>query len=352
VTAATAFALLAYPLWLHFFGPQRYSGTGFDHRIHAEDAAAYGAFPARSLAGVTGLDTRLAPNPTEENSFFGLPLLILAVALTVVLWRRVDPGRRATLCATVLTGAVFAVLSLGPRLKWRGDITDIPLPYDLLGRLPVFDAALPARLALVVTPVIGLLLAWSVAWAASLTRGRPGRAWLTAYAVALLPLVPVPLITDEREPIPEFITSGRWREYVSDGGVLAPVPPTSDLLPDGQRWQAYALAARHGEFAIPAGFFLGPGGPDGRGQIGPVPRPTAELLAGVARSGDVPPVTAADRAAALADLRYWRAEAVVLPDRVHGAKWPVHVGAVRQVTTALLGPPERVDDVWLWRPPG
>ena len=55
------------------------------------------------------------------------------------------------------------MLSLGPRLKWFGDITDIPLPYALLGRLPVFDAALPARLALVVTPVVGLLLAWTIA---------------------------------------------------------------------------------------------------------------------------------------------------------------------------------------------
>ena len=90
-------SLLAYPLWLHFFGPQRFHGTGFDPRVHAEDIAAFGAFPQRSLAGVAGLDTDLAPNPTEENSFFGLPLLVLAVACFVLLWRRADPRRRATL---------------------------------------------------------------------------------------------------------------------------------------------------------------------------------------------------------------------------------------------------------------
>jgi hypothetical protein len=356
VAAGTALVLLAYPMWLHFFGPQRYAGTGFDHRIHAEDAAAYGAFPDRSLAGAAGLDTSLAPNPTEENSFFGLPLLLLAVACAALLWRRSragdDPVSRATLRAVLVVGGVFAVLSLGPRLKWFGEITEVPLPYAILGRVPVFDAALPARLALVVTPVVGLLLAWTLA----LSRGGFGRvgrvAWPAAVAVALLPLVPIPLITDEREPVPDFITSGRWREYVSDGGVLAPVPPTSDLLPDGQRWQAHALAARQGEFAIPAGFFLGPGGPDGRGRIGPVPRPTADLLAEVARTGVVPPITESDRAAARADLAYWRAEVVVLPDRVHGAKWPVHVAAVRRATTDLLGPPRRVDDVWLWIPPG
>jgi hypothetical protein len=361
VTAGTALALLAYPLWLHFFGPQRYHGTGFDHRIHAEDVAAYGAYPARSLAGAAGLDTSLAPNPTEENSFFGLPLLVLAIACAVLLWRRAGrdgPVGRAILRAVLVTGGLFALLSFGPRVKWLGEITAIPLPYEILGRLPVFDAALPARLALVVTPVVGLLLAWTLT--AVLARAPVGAAetdrrwraaWVAAFAVALLPLTPIPLITDEREPVPDFITSGRWREYVSDGGVLAPVPPTSDLLPDGQRWQAYALAARHGEFAIPAGFFLGPGGPAGRGRIGPIPRPTADLLATVAKSGIVPVITDADRAAARDDLRYWRAEAVVLPDRVHGAKWPVHVAAVREATSALLGPPRRVDDVWLWLPP-
>jgi hypothetical protein len=133
--------------------------------------------------------------------------------------------------------------------------------------------------------------------------------------------------------------------------VLAPVPPTSDLLPDGQRWQAYALANRQGEFAIPAGFFLGPGGPDGRGRIGPVPRPTAALLAEVAQTGVVPIITDANRAQAREDLRYWRAQVVVLADRIDGAKWPVHRDAVLAATTELLGPGEHITDVTLWRIP-
>ncbi|MEH1127521.1 DUF2079 domain-containing protein [Micromonospora sp. CPCC 206061] len=345
VTAGVAFALLSYPLWLHFFGPQRFHGTGFDPRVHAEDLAAYGAFPDRSLAGIAGLRTSLAPNPTEENSFFGVPLLVLTVMCFVLLWRTA-PARRATLRALAVTAGVFAVLSLGPQLKVFGEITEILLPYKVVGSLPIFNAALPARLALVVAPVIGVLLAYAVD-----ALPRPSRLWPAAFAVALLPLVPIPLTTVEYEPVPRFITSGAWREYVSEGGVIAPVPPTSDVLPDGQRWQAYALTHGQGEFAIPAGFFLGPGGPDGKGRIGPVPRPSAELLFEVARTGVVPPITDADRAAARDDLRYWDAEVVVLADRVHGAKWPAHPEALLRATTELLGPPERVDDVWLWRAP-
>jgi hypothetical protein len=353
VTAVVAGVLLSYPLWLHFLGPQRFHGTGFDPRIHAEDIAAFGAFPERSLAGLAGLDSSLAPNPTEENSFFGLPLLILTIACLVMLWRSADAGRRATLRALAITAAVFTVLSFGPRIKWFGRITDIPLPYALLDHAPVFNAALPARLALVVTPLIGILLALAVdclRTASPLPRGLRV-AWTAGFAAALVPLLPTTLLTIEREPVPAFITSGAWREHVSPGGVLAPVPFTLDVLPDGQRWQAYAFAHRQGEFAIPSGFFLGPGGPGGRGRIGPVPRATDALLFAVAESGVVPPITDADRATARADLRHWNAEVVVLADRVHGAKFPVHHDALLRATTDLLGPPQRVRDVWLWRLP-
>ena len=117
VTAVVAGVLLSYPLWLHFAGPQRFHGTGFDPVIHSEDIAAFVAFPRRSLAGEAGLGTSLAPNPTEENSFFGVPLLVLTVVCFVVLWRRADPGRRATLWALGVIAVVFTVLSWGPPAK-------------------------------------------------------------------------------------------------------------------------------------------------------------------------------------------------------------------------------------------
>ncbi|MEV0730088.1 DUF2079 domain-containing protein [Polymorphospora sp. NPDC050346] len=379
VTAVTSAALLAYPLWLHFAGPQRFHGTGYDAVIHAEDLAGYAAYPIRSLAGVLGLDTELAANPTEENSFLGAGLLVLAVVCFVTLWRRADPGRRATLRALAVTGGVFAVLSLGPKLKIMGTVTEIPLPYALLDDVPLFDAALPSRLALAVAPIFAVLLALTVD---RLTGRRPavdtganapapdvdapatdvpataggGRsravttAWIAGFAAALLPLTPMPLLTVDRQPVPAFITSGAWRDHVSPGGVLVPVPLTLDITPDAQRWQAYALAHRQGEFRLPSGYFLGPGGPDGRGRIGPLPRFTDGLLLEVARTGKVPPIGAAERAGVRADLDYWNAEAVVLADHVFGTAWPVRQDALLELMTELLGPPERVEDVWLWQP--
>ncbi|MCO1598998.1 DUF2079 domain-containing protein [Micromonospora sp. RHAY321] len=353
VTAVVAGVLLSYPLWLHFAGPQRFHGTGFDPVIHSEDIAAFAAFPRRSLAGEAGLGTALAPNPTEENSFFGIPLLVLAVVCFVALWRRADAGRRAVLWALGATALIFTVLSFGPVAKVDGRRTDLPMPFDLLGQLPVVNAALPARLALVVAPVIGVLLAYTV----DQLRAAPPRhrstelAWALGFAVALLPLLPTPLLTREREPIPQFITAGTWREYVSPGGVLTPLPLTVDIYPDGQRWQAYALSHGHGEFAIPGGFFLGPGGPDGRGRIGPVPRTLSALMDQAGRTGLVPIVTDGTIREVRSDLRHWRIETVVLADEVHGAKFDVDEEAVRRTATALFGEPQRVDDVWLWRVP-
>jgi len=350
VAAVVASAFLAYPLWMHFFGPMRYHGIGFDQRVHSEDLLAFGAYPERSLAGLAGLNARLAPNPTEETTFYGLPLLLLALVSFVLLWRAADPPRRAALRALGVTAVVFAALALGPRLRINGGPTDVPMPYALLIDLPMFDAALPARLALVITPLLGLLLAWTVDLARTWSP-RSRVALAAALVVALLPIAPTPLLTTPRNPVPEFITSGAWREYVPEGGTIVPVPLPSDLLPDGQRWQAEVLAERSGPvFAIPAGFFLGPG-PDGRSQIGPIPRPTHGLLFTAARTGRVPRITDAERARARADLRHWRASIVVLADEIHGAKWPVHYDAVRRTATALFGEPERVMDVWVWRVP-
>jgi hypothetical protein len=339
VAAAVSGVLLAYPLYMHFLGPYGYHGTGFDHRIHSEDLASFGTWPARSLGGALGLWRQLAPNPTEENSFFGIALLVLAVAAFVKL------RGRPIVRAIGVTGLVFAVLSLGPQLHWMKHRLPVPMPELLVDRLPIFNAALPSRLALVVAPAIGALLALLLT-----ELPRPRWAWTSAVVVALLPLFPTPLLVRDRPPVPHFISSGAWERYVSAGGVLVPVPIPNDLVPDGQRWQADVFSRPGGPaFKIPAGFFLGPGGPEGTGRIGPIPRFTQTLLEDVAKTGYAPPITDSERARVRDDLRYWGGQAVVLADDVQGAHWQTHQPALLEVMTDLLGPPERVDDVWLWR---
>jgi hypothetical protein len=351
VTGVVAGTLLAYPMWMHFAGPQSFNGTGFSQRTYAEDIGSWFAYPHRSLGGALGLDSNLAPNPTEETSFFGLPMVVLVIAAMRMLWRRADPGRRATLLALSVTGVAFFLLSLGPRLRILKTSSDVPLPYALVAHLPLFDSALPARFALVVAGVFGIVLAFAAdRLLTAPLRSRTARGfWAAGFAVALVPLIPIPLLSAKRTPIPHFITAGTWQKYIPDGGTLTALPFASDGTPDGQRWQAYTLAHGGPHFVMPAGYFLGPGGHHGTGKIGAVTRRTDRLFTRAARLGVVPPVNHFDQERARADFAFWNVDLVILPDKVSGAQWRVHYDQLMKTATLLLGPPERADDVWLWR---
>jgi hypothetical protein len=351
VAAGSAFVLLAYPLWMQFFGPGSFHGTGFDQNIHSEDLLAYGAFPARSLAGVLGLHADLAVNPTEENSFLGVPVLLTLAGMYLLAARHPDAARRRPARAVGGSAAVFAVLSLGPWVKIDGHRTWIPLPYWLLSHLPLFDSALPGRLALVAATFAGVLLALGLD---RLPRAPRPRLVTLGVALALLSVFPVPLRTMDRSGVPHFITSGAWRAYVRPGRTLVPVPPASDWLPDGQRWQTYELWHGDGStFRIPAGFFLGPGGPHGHGRIGPPPRPTFTLLSTAAIEGKRPQiVTHRMQADAVADVKYWHGNVIVMPvDKGVGNRWHGHYALLLHLAEELYGQPTRVDDVWMWRVP-
>jgi hypothetical protein len=351
VPAAVAGALLAYPLWMHFAGPQSFGRTGFNQRHYSEDLLAYVGYASRSLAGGAGLSAgRMAPNAAEQTSFFGVPLLVLTVVAVRALWRQATPGRRATLRALVVTGLAFVVLSFGPRLRIAKHDTPLVLPYALLRRLPLFDSALPGRYALVTAGVIGIVLALAAdrLLREPLPAVRTHTAWAAAFAVALVPLAPLPLRWRERSPEPAFIADGTWRRYVPDGGVLTALPLAADTAADGQRWQAYTMARGGPQFRIPDGYFLGPGR-DGKGRIGAPWRRTDRLFQLAAQHGYHRPTSDADRARARADFEYWGVRAVFLADEVTGADGPMDRSALESVATDLLGPPQRVQDVLLWR---
>jgi hypothetical protein len=353
VTAVVAGALLAYPLYMHFSGPQTFAGTGFNQRHYAEDIASYFAFSDRTLAAWAGFGSKLAPNPTEQTSFFGLPLMVLMIVALVTMWRRAEPGRRATLRALTVVGGLFMLISFGPRLLIFGHETDIPLLYALLQRLPLFDSALPARFALVLVGVFGVILAMIADQVmdrdAMPSAAQP--AFAAAFAFALVPIFPMPLIYSERAPEPKFIANRTWERYVPEGGVLTALPFAINVAADGQRWQAYTMARGGRQFAMPDGYFLGPDATraDGKGRIGALPRRTDWLFLRAALYGYVAEVDNWDRAQARADFRYWGVDAVFLPDQVTGPDGMLFRQAVELTAIDLLGPPEKVDDVLVWR---
>ena len=318
-----AAVLLAYPLIVQFAGPQHYRGLPDFVRGYGTDLASYPAFPKLSLAHGAGT---LAPQP-EENTFFGWPLLLVLLATVVWLWRR--PAVRAL----ALVGVLFGALSLGPHVVYHGHEVLGHAPWRLVGGLPLFDNVVPIRLGLVLIPVVAVLLALAVDAAVA-----AHRLWLLVPLVALLPLFPARLPVTPRPPVPAFFTDGTWRRYVA--GDQSVVSADQTVWYGGIVAMRWDNATRLG-YRMVGGYFLGPDA-GGRGGYGTVPRPTAVLLEGVAYNGGVPVVGPAERAAAAADVRYWRAAAVVLaPDAPHADD-------LHNTVNLLFGPGRMVSDVWLW----
>ncbi|MFC7547030.1 hypothetical protein [Plantactinospora sp. GCM10030261] len=340
--------VLGWPLVFALTGPGSYAGLPRSVGHYGADAASFAAYARESLAvgvaraaGLTlpGGVGRLAPNATEENSFFGLPLLLLLPAL--VWWLR----RRAEVLGLAVAGLVFALFSLGPQVVVAGRETGIRLPWAYLERLPVLEAVLPTRWALAMAPLIAVLLAYGGDRVADLARARPERrrgirlAAAAVLAVALVPLLPTPLPAVAPEPVPEFVRAGMWREYVDGNRSVVPLPLPDSGYPEPIRWSAGTGL----DLRLPRGYFLGPSaGTDRTARFTAPSRPTSDLFFHVRRTGKVPPITAANRSDALDDLRFWQAGVVILAP--HWRAEPM-----RQTMTELIGrEPVWRGGVWVW----
>lgn len=331
IAVAVASALLAYPLWFQFTGPQSVPNGVFSPYYFSADLASWVAFSPLSLAG-SEASAALSTGPAEYNTFLGWPLVVVTVAAVIWLWRH----PLAIACA--VAALVMATLSLGPRIVINGERTAIPGPYELLVGLPVVESALPMRFALAVIPLIATILALALDRASRL-RWRPARILApVAVAVALVPALPMPLPTETRPPLPTFITGGHWRSCVPPGGVLVPVPPPTPKDPWAMRW----ATAAHAEFALPEGFFIGPYRPGGRASMGTYKRPTSLLIHDVA-TGGTRTVSDVERRQAQEDIAFWGASCFVLVD---GTPYEDNL---RVLMDALLGPGTRIADAWVWR---
>ncbi|WBB70940.1 hypothetical protein [Micromonospora sp. WMMD812] len=370
VGGGLALLLTAYPIWFQFNGPQSYRGLqgGVFHNW-GEDLAAFVTFARDTWAGDPAVEQTIGL--TEQNTWFGWPLVLVAVVALALLVRR-------SLVARVLAVlvVVFTVAALGPRIRLNGVETEVNGPWHYISDdLPLVEMMMPTRLTLVVAGAVGVLLA--LAWDTLSRDGRPAvarvrvpaqrtgeadatpagtatpvgtaatagtrrRRWLrpvgyAAITLAVLPLFPRPLPAQPIDPPPRFITDGGWRPYVPAGRTLVPVPIPSNVhgLPT-LRWSA--LTGQ--KFPIPGGYFIGPN-ETGEGVFGAPNRPTSTLIYSTMDSGTVPVLTDENRRQAIEDLRWWRASVVVLGAHPREA-------VLRELMTGLLGPPQRVDDVWLW----
>ncbi|MEV6812247.1 hypothetical protein [Micromonospora sp. NPDC051296] len=328
-------SLLAYPLYIQFAGPMAYHGLSDAVRDYGNDIAAYFAPGSPTIGGNQRANVNLAPNYSEENAFFGWSLALIAVG--IVLWLR----REVLVRALAATAAFYTILSLGEQITWW-DRELIVGPWEWLVRLPLLDAVVPTRFGMITSVVVAILLALAIERSRTLPLDRRTLRTLTAggLILALLPITPMPLPMTSRPPVPEFITSDRWRVYVGPDQTLVPIPVPSMGNTHGMRW----AAATNLDFKIPGGYFLAPrnGNTGDPGRFGGRPSGIGRLLEEVATTGRTPELNDRQRRRSLDELRHWRAAVLVLP-----VSQP-HSEPLRQTVEQLVGPARHELDVWVW----
>ena len=343
VAGAVTLGVLAYPLSVQFFGPQSYHGLPQFVRNFGADLGSFTAYSSHSVAGNPVIAERLAQNPAEENAFFGWGLVILFFGLIV--WMR----RSVAVLSLGFLALLFAAMSLGPRIFLNGINTGVPGIWSVLHSVPVLNSAVPTRWAMAIAPVVGLLLALGVQRAIDLVRAQPAArgpvrvAMVTAVAMALVPLVPVQLKTAPMAPIPEFVTSGAWKQYVDDNHTVVTLPLPDSGYPAPLRWTAMTGQ----DMRIAGAYALLPNqnplNPEDRTALFSPPwRPTSGLMASIRQGNPIPEINDTRREMTLADLRYWKAAVIVLTPQLRDTE-------MLRAMTALLGyQPTWTGGAWVW----
>ena len=332
VAAAVAVLLVGYPLAVQFFGPQSVHGEIQTPDVYVLDPVGLvvpNSVPALRHLPLLSQVPVLHTNNAEDMGYLGLPLLVL---LGAVLWvRRHDVVARTA----GVTAGVLGILALGLTLHLAGGAKHVPLPWGLSAGAPVVSSLLPVRWMLLVDLLVALLLG---IWLDRLpTSGRRRTVGLVAVVLALVPVVPHQLGNIGPLRTPSFFTAGAGGLR----GTVVLVPPPTVGNPRPMAWQAQAGL----RFAMPGGYFVGPGR-GGQAHFGTYPhRPTERLLMQLVLRGLPVTITPELRRHARDDLAYWHAGTVVLgPTRYEQT-------CLSFLTALLRRDPERTGGVWLWRDP-
>jgi hypothetical protein len=186
--------------------------------------------PLNELGRIPFLDRLSAPFnwglPSEEVAFLSWPLCVMAVLFT----RKHFEEQRGMLLADSLV--IILVCSLGPALIIRGYPTTILLPWSILGR-SVLNNAAPARFCMYAFLLFAVMTS---IWLSSI-RIRPHFKLAVAAAIVACQLPNLSAaywVTPLRTP--EFFRTGLYRDYLVKGQTvfILPVWPINDSMV----WQA------------------------------------------------------------------------------------------------------------------
>ena len=218
--------------------------------------------------------------PNENGSYVGIPLVIMLAVGTIALRRK----RLVQFAAAMAVAGM--VLSMGSYLHVDGHKTGIPLPFDVLAHLPLFDSGAASRYVEFFWLFAALLLVVFVdAVYVRLDRRDQPRDRLRATVActlvalcALIPLLPVWPYGSSPSDVPSWFTTSARSLPV--GTTVVVYPFASPVDASAMLWQAMA----HDTFRMPGGYAVFRSA-DGTATFASDPSLVQEVLAECAGGG-------------------------------------------------------------------
>ena len=324
-----AFPLLAYPLYLTFFGPWQPA-----HPVHASTdsytASLLGFIVPSSAQAVFGsLFLTSAFTGGEWDTYLGLPLIAVLILIGYIK-RRESPFRFLFAMFGIIT-----ICSLGPSLHLVGaPSTGIPLPWRLVDLVPIFRDVQTNRFGEYLYLLVGLILALYVADRSAPHDHRAGRVLVSLAAVAFL-FPRIPLYPATAADVPDFFRLPRDTQGIESPVLVIPLATeaSSKNRATAMLWQTEARM----KFKMPEGYALGQG-------KGPWPAPTylSTALLEIEDAGHAPAVTPALKARIARVLAEERIRTIILGPFEHERE-------TLNFLAEILGAPAAVDGVYVWR---
>ena len=253
--AGTAVVICGYALWVQFHGPLAEHGSPWNTNRFRNRAAAFVTPDGNMLFHTPAGAAAIARHPAylaEYVAYLGYPLLVTLIVAAVWYWRDLRVRVAAVSCAVV------EILSLGGTQVVRGvTVPPVLLPWHWLAHLPVLSQMLPDRLSILADGLAAVVLAVSLHLALAASeqpRWRRQGIPVAIAAIAVLPLIPLPMHTSQVAGVPAgYRTAFARLALPRDARVLVvPVPYSQVSKP--LRW--YAETGYPG--SMNGGYFIGP----------------------------------------------------------------------------------------------
>lgn len=196
----TLVALLGVFVFLQLTSPHRPAGPIQPADVYVTDLLNFFIpTPMLWLAGsaTTHVVNHFTGNGSEWDGYVGIPLILLLIHVIHIRWQ--DKLVRVFGFLAV----VAALLSMGPKLHVDGYLTKVPLPWAILGHLPLFGDVLPNRLMNYTFLMAGLMVAAYLRPRLSQSsEPRALRIALVSVAlIFLIPRLPLPATTPANPPL-------------------------------------------------------------------------------------------------------------------------------------------------------